>query len=265
MRRAVAYELMRLRTVTSTWVLTGLSLALTLVSALSLTVSPDRAEHGLGDQRAFASVITGTAQFSSLTMGLLGVLAFGHEYRYGTMRTALCVLPHRSTFAGAKVLAVAAWSAGVAGAGVALSALLAVVLGQGRFAPDVGLRADGMARIALGVVLYVTMSALVGLALAWLFRGLPTAITLLLLIPFVAEPFLRVLLATPALHPIQAVGGYLPYTAGASLYAFSTRAAPGLPDALGRILSPLAGGVTMAAFTTVLLALALLLFRQRDA
>ena len=57
------------------------------------------------DQTAYAAVLTAGTQFTPLLMGLLGVFAFGHEYRYGTIRTALCVLPRRTTLAAAKVLA----------------------------------------------------------------------------------------------------------------------------------------------------------------
>ena len=133
MRDALAYEWRRMRTVRSTWLLTVLSLVLTALPAVAITLNPatgSPVQQGdalrlVGDQEAYALVLTAGAQLTPLLMGLLGAFAFGHEYRYGTMRTALTALPVRERLAAAKVLVVALWSAAVAVArGAGLGAVL---------------------------------------------------------------------------------------------------------------------------------------------
>ena len=269
MRPALAYELVRIRTIRSSWALSALALSITLIGAVGSTLSPvgggDTANPLLGDQAAYAAVLTAPTQFTPLLMGLLGAFAFGHEYRYGTIRTALCVLPRRTTLAAAKVLAIALWSAGVAVIGVALSALVLVLLGGGRFEPGTSLTAGNTPRVAMGVVVYVVLFALMGLAFGWLFRNLQTAVTLLLILPLMVEPLLRLLLVAPALGPLAEVRHYLPFGAGRRLYAYTTQLDPQVMEAFRIELSPLVGGLTMAAVTALLLALAHLRFQRRDA
>jgi len=268
-RSALAYELMRIRTIPSSWVLTGLALSFTLIGAVASTLSPvgglDTSTRLLGDRAEYAAVLTAPTQLTPLLMGLLGAFAFGHEYRYGTIRTALCVLPRRTTLAAAKVLAIALWSAGVAGVGVALSALVLVLLGGGRFEPGTSLTAGNTPRVAMGVVVYVVLFALMGLAFGWLFRDLQTAVTILLILPLMVEPLLRLLLAAPELGPAAEVRHYLPFGAGTQLYAYTSQMDPRTFEAFRNDLSPLAGGLTMAAVTVVLLAMAHLRFQRRDA
>jgi ABC-2 type transport system permease protein len=268
-RSALAYEFVRIRTIRSSWVLTGLSLSFTLIYAVGSAVSPvvglDTSTRLLGDQAEYAAVLTVSTQFTPLLMGLLGAFAFGHEYRYGTMRTALRVLPRRTTLAAAKVLAIALWSAAVAGIGVALSAVALVLLGRGRFEPGTSLTAGNTPRVAMGVVVYVVLFASMGLAFGWLFRNLQTAVTILLILPLMVEPLLRLLLAASGLGPAAEVGHYLPFGADRQLYAYTTQMDARSFEPFRNDLSPLAGGLTMAAVTAFLLALAHLRFQRRDA
>lgn len=278
MRDALAYEWVRIRTVRSTWLLTAFSLVVTVLAAWGLTASagstgpggelPPGAEAAptLGDQAAYAAVLTAGAQLTPVLMGLLGAFAFGHEYRFGTIRPALTALPRRTSFAAAKVLVITLWAAGVGVACVALSALFLALFGGGRFQPGVGLTGGPTERVALGVVLYVVLVALVGLALGWLFRNVPAAVTLLLVIPFIAEPLIRAILSIEALEPVAGIGRFLPFTAGQQLFAYSTTTFdPEIPEIFRNDLTPLTGGLTLAAVTAVLLALAHALFLSRDA
>ena len=269
MRGALSYEWVRLTTVRSTWVLSAAALVVAVLAALAFTLAPSSASTGvedaLGDQRAYANVLTAGAQLTPLLMGLLGAFAFGHEYRYGTIRPTLTALPRRTPVAAAKVLTVALWSALVGGLTVLLAALVAVLLRGGRFDPAVSLTAGPTPRMAVGVVLYVVLSALVGLAVGWLFRNIPAAVTLLLVVPLIVEPLLKIVLSLDALEPVAGIGRFLPFTAGAQLYAYSTVADPDIPEAFRSDLGPLAGGLTFGLLALVLLAAAYLLFRRRDA
>jgi len=262
---ALAYERVRLTSLRSTWVLSAASLVVAVLAAVAFTLGPSSGGGALGDQRAYAMVLTAGAQLTPLLMGLLGAFAFGHEYRYGTIRPALTALPRRTPLALAKVLTVALWSAAVAALTVALAALVALLLGGGRFDPGVSLSVAPVPRMALGVVLYVALSALIGLAFGWLFRNIPAAVSLLLVIPTIVEPLLKVVLSLDALEPLAGIGRFLPFTAGAQLYAYSTVGDPEIPEALRSDLSPLAGGLTFGLVTLVLLGIAYALFQRRDA
>lgn len=265
MTHALAYEWGRIRTLRSTWVLSAASLAVSVLAAVAFALNPsDEGPSGLGTQEAYAQVLAATAQLTPLLMGLLGAFAFGHEYRYGTIRSALTALPRRPRLATAKVVMVALWAAGVAAIGVLLCVAVAAAFGS-RFAPGVGPTGGPTERVALGVVLYVVLSALLGLALGWLFRNVPAAVTLLLVLPLIVEPLIRAVLSIGSLESIAGAGRFLPFGAGAQLYAYSTRVDPDIPAAFRNDLSPLTGGLTFAVVTAVLLALAYALFQRRDA
>lgn len=269
MSKALAFEWVRIRTIRSTWVLSVASLALTVLAAVAFTLNPVSGSEGpsgpVGDQAAYAMVITAAAQLTPLLMGLLGAFAFGHEYRYGTIRSALTALPRRPAVAAAKVVMVAVWAAVVAVIAVALAGLVVVLFAGSRFAPGTSLTGGHTPRVALGVVAYVVLFSLVGLAFGWLFRNVPAAVTLLLVLPLVVEPLLRAVLSINALEPVAGIGRYLPFGAGAQLYAYTTQVDPQVPAAFRNDLSPLAGGLTLAAVTGLLLTVAYLLFQRRDA
>ena len=76
---------------------------------------------------------------------------------------------------------------------------------------------------------------------------------------------MRGVLSIDALNAVAGIGRFLPFGAGAQLYAYSTQIDPTVPAAFRNDLSPWAGGLTLAAVTAVLLTAALLLFQRRDA
>jgi len=75
----------------------------------------------------------------------------------------------------------------------------------------------------------------------------------------------RAILSIHALHSIAGIGRFLPFGAGSQMYAYSTQVDHTTPAAFRNDLSPLAGGLTLAAFTAVLLAAAFVLVQRRDA
>jgi ABC-2 type transport system permease protein len=271
----MAQEFLRLRTLRSTWWLSGASVAASLVLAVAFALTAGSSTAGrvgaptgagvLGDQQSFALVLSAPAQVVTLLMGLLGVFAFGHEYRHGTILPTLTSVPRRGRVAAAKLLGVAAWSAAVAVGCVAVSAVVAVVLRGGRFAPGVGFTDGPTLRVVAGTVLFVLLYALVGVGFGWLLRNIPAGVSLLFVLPIAIEPLLRVILSINALHAIAGIGRYLPLTAGGQLVAYSTRIDPSVPAAFRNDLSPLAGGLTLTVAVAVLLVVASVLFQRRDA
>lgn len=157
------------------------------------------------------------------------------------------------------------WSAAVGVACVAASGLVALVLRGGRFAPAAGFTDGPTVRVAAGTVLLVVLFALSGLASGSLLRNSPAAVSLLFVVPVAVEPLLRVILSINGLHAVAGLGRFLPFTAGGQLIAYSTTVDPSIQVVFRSDLSPLAGGLTLAAVVAVLLAAALVLFQRRDA
>jgi len=273
MRGALRQEWVRLRTLRSTWWLTGAALVATALLAVALTLTAGAqtaARSGapgtdvLGDQTAFAIVLSSPTQLTTVFMGLVGVFAFGHDYRYNSILPALTVVPRRGRLAAARLIGVTAFSAAVGAACLAVASLVLLIMGQGRYAPGVGWNPTHL-RVAAGAVLLVTLFGLFGLALGCLFRAMPVAVSLLFALPIAVEPLLRVILSVGALDSISGVGRYLPFTAGAQLVAYTTAVDPSVPEALRNDLTPLVGGLTLTAVVAVLLLGALTLFERRDA
>jgi ABC-2 type transport system permease protein len=268
-------EWIRLRTLRSTWWLSGASVAVTLLIAVAfaLTAGVTSAARAsgpggaavLGDQQSFAAVLSSPIQLSTLLIGLVGVFAFGHEYRYGTILPTLTSVPRRSRVAAAKLLGVTLWSGAVGVVCVAASAVVALVLRGGRFAAGVGFADAPTLRVAAGTVVLVVLFGLFGLGLGWLLRSIPAAVSLLFVLPIAVEPLLRVALSIDALHGISGVGRYLPFTAGGRLAAYSTQVDPSVPEALRNDVTPLIGGSTLAAVIGLLLTAAFVLYQRRDA
>lgn len=262
---AMRYEITRLRTLRSTWWLLGLSLFLTATIAFIIAWvarTNDLMTNGL------AIALSGGAEFSGIPIpavfaGLVGAFAFGHEYRYGTIRAVLSAVPGRSTLILAKLLVTSLWAIVLAALNVGV-AYLTVALVPGHELLDVAVEWEPVGRVAVGFAVLVVLWNLVGLSFAGLFRNLPVAIVLLLVIPLVVESVLFGLLNfVPALEDVSWLSKYLPFGAGNALVTTIDPAEFGAPEF--DLPTPLQGGLTFAIFGLVLFVLCWLLFRRRDA
>lgn len=115
-----------------------------------------------------------------------------------------------------------------------------------------------------GYVVMVLLYAVLGIALAQLFRGVPSAIVVLLVTPLVVEQVITGLAFLPALDWLIPVVKYLPFTAGQRLIAtqeFDT--GPQGPDF--ELFDRWASGGVFALWIAVILAVAWYLFQTRDA
>ncbi len=298
---ALRYEWVRIRTVRSTWWLTALSLvtialiaafysanvtgefgadSMQPMAALEPSPAPD-ADPGVkspsdpfpepdferpppGQKEAAGVFGTAVVQFAPLLMALIGALAFGHEYRYGTIRPTLSAVTSRGAVAAAKIVVVTLWAAVVGSAGVGVAWLMVLLVGRNRFPPDLSFFAGPTERMAAGTVGYVVITALIGLGLSWLFRNIPAALVIVLAMPAI-ELALRAALALPWLERIADWGRYLPFSAGAQMYAYSVAETEGVPEFMRNDLPPLTGAVVFGGFAAVILLLAYVLFRKRDA
>ncbi|WP_434581918.1 hypothetical protein [Carbonactinospora thermoautotrophica] len=269
MIRAIRYELIRLRTIRSTWWLALLSLLATGSISWAIAVN---LRAGPLDVADIAVLLTGGALYSPLVppavlvvppavfMAVLGVLALGHEYRYSSIRATLTAIPRRSRVLAAKTLAVALAAAVVAVLSLAVGwGVGFAVLGEQML--DLPWTEHSLPRISGGYVAFVVLSALLGLALAGLFRNVPAALVAILVIPLVLEPVLAVVLGFEALRPVREAGKFLPFTAGRQMLVPSVST----PAGYGEPLTPVSGGLTMSAYVAALLALCWAFFARRDA
>jgi ABC-2 type transport system permease protein len=167
----VMAELLVLRRRASTWILLGIWTTLALVFAYIVpyvTYLNDSAEQPLADvlpQQLVGNVMGGFPFFGGVLALMLGVLTFGSEYGWGTLRTLLIQRPGRLRVFAAKLLALA----------VALIPFVLVVFTVGALASSAIALREG-ADVALPSASLVIR----GLAAGWLILAVWTALGVLL-------------------------------------------------------------------------------------
>ncbi|HEX6232659.1 MAG TPA: ABC transporter permease subunit [Jiangellaceae bacterium] len=259
MTDALRYEWVRIRTLRSTYWLVGLALVLSAGVAFVIALAT-RNEPVTPDLAGAVMMGSGGlgAGFLPIFMAIVGVLAIGHEYRYGTIQPTLTAIPQRSTLLTAKVVVVIAVALVAAGVSVVVNTLLGTIF----WGELPGLTDAPLNEAIPGYFVQVTIYAALGLALALLFRGVPSAIVVLLVTPLIVEGLITGLSFIPALEWLQDIVPYLPFGAGDRLTvtdAFDTG------EAEIELLSRWAGGGVFALFMAVILAVGWYRFQTRDA
>ena len=260
MSDALRFEWTRIRTLRSTYWLTGLGILIT--AGIAFIVAMVTRNDPISPEIT-ANVLLGGGEFATFIpvfMAIMGILAVGHEYRYGTIQPTLTALPQRSRLLTAKIVVVCLVTLGA----VTVSLLINSVIGMifwGEF-PD--LTEDPLNEVVPGYFVMVLLYAILGIALAQLFRGVPSAIVVLLVTPLIVEGLITGLATIPALDWLVPVVKFLPFTAGGRLIATGPLdVGPGGPD-FGLFDRWPSGGV-FAAFIAIILAVAWYRFQTRDA
>ena len=263
MRGALRYEWVRLRTLRSTWWLSGLSLLVAALLGL-----PALGLKGTLTVVNYGDVLTGGGGFSvllvSILLSMIGIFAVGHEYRYGTIRPTLSALPRRSNVLAAKVVVVTGYVFVVALAALVLRYVVAVLI-LGHRLLDLGLFPSPMARVWVGAVAYTVIVVLVGLALAGLFRNIPAAIVTVILLPLLVETILRGLLTLHVFHSIRGFAKALPFTSGLQILRYQPVDNGGGGSGSQGLPSPVDGLLIFVVFLALVLGLSWFLFEKRDA
>lgn len=261
MTDALRFEWMRIRTLRSTYWLIGLAILLSAAVAFIIAFATRNDEL---DTLTVGNVLTGGGSFAlpfvPIFMTVIGIFATGHEYRHGTIQPTLMAIPQRSRLLIAKIIVVTA----AAVVAVVLSVAVNLVIGLifWREMPDLG--GDPLNQALPGYVVYTVLSAVMGLALALLFRNLPAAILVAFVVPLVVEGLIIGLSNVPALDWLIPAVKFLPFTAGGLMMAIGPPDfGPLTPDydLFGRWAS---GGI-FAASMAVILAAAWWLFQKKDA
>ena len=192
-------ELLVLRKRASTWILLGIWTTLALVFAYVVPYatylngsSPDSLTDVL-PEHLVGTLIGGFPFFGGVLALMLGVLTFGSEYGWGTLKTLFTQRPGRLHVFGAKLLALAATLAAFALVVFAVGALasyaIAVREGADVSWPSMWLLLRGL---AAGWLILAVWAAF-GVLLAVLFRGTALAVGVGILYALVIEGLLSAL------------------------------------------------------------------------
>ncbi|GAB4583960.1 ABC transporter permease [Nocardia sp. IFM 10818] len=208
MYNAIRYELTRLATVRSTWVLLLTGLALQGLIAFGVSGKDD-----MTPREAFVACFSGLPLvLVTLCTTAVAVNAFGHEYRYGTITTTMLTLRRPGRVLAAKALTSGALAAV---SGVAMVGLTLAIQGLRGGIPAETWR---IAQVLGAVTLYTTLAALVGLGIAAVTRNATVAMVAAIGIPTVAEVGGMLAGLSPKLMPFTSAAMLVrPYTGVAAL------------------------------------------------
>lgn len=191
MTGALKFEWLRISTIRSSYWMSALAIVLSAGISLILVLVVNSADD-LGDlagRDVYTTwVVTAGASgpgipvLAAVFFAVMGCMAMGHEYRYGTNKATLTAIPDRLAVLTAKALVLSGWIAVSAVLALLLNAILAAM-----FVHQVEFDAD-MLRPCLMYVMYSVAFALVGFGLASVYRNQVGAIMTVLVWPLVLEP-----------------------------------------------------------------------------
>lgn len=254
-------EWTKLRSVRSTWIVTGLATVLSIgfsaVVALVMGLTAEPIETFSEADRVMSDPLTSSMPgmlFSLILLIVLGVTAVSSEYSSGMIRTTFIVNPHRIRVGAAKALIVGLL--GVAIHAIAVPGMFLVSQAiYGAYGLETASVTDSDAtRFLLVVALVVPLTyTLISLSIAYLLRGTAVAIT-------AAFGFIFLTSNLGPLLPTwfqQHVFRYLPDIANNSLSGYT-------PPGELTYLSPLPASIVVATWLVGSLAAAAFVLNRRD-
>jgi ABC-2 type transport system permease protein len=256
--RVVRSEWIKFRTLRSTvWTLA--STVVVMVGVVTLFSGAVGSQTGGGQARGSSIIVFFfAAGMAQLAVAVLGVLVVSGEYSTGMIRSTLAAVPRRLPALWAKGVVLGVSIFVVSMVAVALSlGVMQLFLGDSGLAPD--LADHETLRILLGTALYLTAIALLAYAIGALLRhsagALATVLGLLLVIPTLAQiPW----------KPLQLISPFLPAAAGSKIL-MAAQTGPVPPEVVGAVLGPWQGYAVLLGWVAVLLTLAAVLLRRRNA
>jgi ABC-2 type transport system permease protein len=256
--RIVRSEWIKFRTLRSTvWTL-GITVFLMvgIVTLFSAVVASQETGHDARGSSIF--VFTLAADLAQLAVVVLGVLVITGEYSTGMIRSTLAAVPRRlpALWAKAVVLVAAIFVVSMVAVGLSV-AVMQLFLGSKGLAPDLG--DSQTVRILIGTALYLTAIALFAFAIGALLRhsagALATVLGLLLVVPT---------LGVIPWRPLQLITPFLPGAAGSKIL-LPTQINAMSQGGVGAVLGPWQGYAVLLAWVAVLLTVAAVLLRRRNA
>lgn len=253
MKGIVVAEIRKLMTVVTTWVMTGIGLFLTLVTAALFTFMAEfTGSEFRGDDPDVAVAIDQVGANSVIVL-VVALLSMTTEFRHGTAGRTFQVTPSRIAVLAAKMLAGGFYAVAFFVAGLVV---VGGVLGTAGVLTSTGLSVGPQTMTALwhgaaGLVL----TALLGVAIGALIRSQVVALTVMLVWVFIVEQLIS--FAAPR------AGQWLPFNALNALFVSEDARQSG-PEGMMVLLDPMAGLVTFVGYVVVTAAAAILLLRTRD-
>lgn len=256
-REAMDSEFAKIRSVRSTFwtLLISLLLSVGISLLIAALTSANWSSVSAADRASFdmSSAVAGV-YFGVLVTGVLGVLVVSTEYGTGMMRTSLTAFPRRGSLFIAKALVLAAIVL-LIGLVIAFASYAVASPFYTRHGVELSLGHAANLRALLAVPVYLTLIALMGLALGYLLRHTAAAISSIVGLLFVIPIITNFLPGTIG----KDIDKAMPSNAGGAM--MTTHATVhGSPS-----LSPLGGFIALLIWTAVLLVPAYFLFRRRDA
>lgn len=192
MRGALRYEWKRITTVRSTYWFSAMALGLSGLIAFFIAYgfsSSDLSSDSVSNfVQASTLVVTAGGSFGFVPVlsapfcAVLGAMAFGHEYRYGTIKQTLTAVPDRVSVFFSKLIMLVIWL-------VALMVVIVFVnMAFGAIFLDKFSLGGSTIRPIIDFVLYNVAFGLAGFGWAAILRNLAGALVAVLVYPFVLEP-----------------------------------------------------------------------------
>jgi ABC-2 type transport system permease protein len=253
--RVLASEWTKIRTVRSTFwtLLAGVVVSIGLSVLISLAFASSYDQLPAQDKESFdiASFSLVGLNFGMVAFGVLGVLVVTGEYATGMIRTSLTAVPRRGQYLAAKALVLTGLVL-VVGLVVSFTSFFLAQLIYRTKDLNGSLGDPGVLRAVIGGAVYLTLIALISLAVGMLLRHTAGAVTTVLGVLFV----------------LPIIGAFLPGDWGDTVAKLLPSNAGGMlmsTRQMENTLSPWAGGAVFALYTAIVLVAAFVTFRRRDA
>jgi ABC-2 type transport system permease protein len=191
--------------------------------------------------------------FAQLVVGVLGVLAFSGEYGTGMIRATLAVVPSRLPVLWAKLIVLVGLMLPVTLLAAAAEFFVATTLESSRGGSAIALTDPGVLREVAGASLYLTVIAVIGVALGALLRRTAAGLSV-----FAAAFLVVPLVAAYLPQSIKGFAPWLPSNAGGDIWGAGKLFG-------GHQLGPWTGFAVLCGYAIVLTGLAAWRLRTRDA
>jgi ABC-2 type transport system permease protein len=267
---ALRYEWVRIRTIRSTIWLSlialvfgiGLSFLISMGTSFSFASTNPPAPQdieamGPGVVTQFASM--GAPYFVAYIVAMIGVFAWGHEYRHGMIRATLTALNSRTASWVAKFVVVGLWVLVVA----VLTMLGSLLAGLLWLSDDpVDLVTSATAGAIVRTLVYTLLLTWVAAAFTALTRNQTAALVLLFLWPLAVENVITLVFQlVPALREHAELTRFLPFNAAGRIVEQVEEAS----SVFGQPLSLAGALVIFGGVAAIGMAASLALFHRRDA
>jgi len=252
--RVIRAEWTKLRALRSTWWCA--LVAVVLIVGLSAAIAGSGAPYKISAANSAAGGVTISLVgilFAQLMLGMLGVLAFSGEYATGMIRATLAVVPSRLPVLWAKLIVLVGLMLPLSLLAAVAEFFTATALESSRGGSAISLSDPGVLREVVGASLYLTVIAVIGVALGALLRRTAAGLSV-----FAAVFFVVPIVAAYLPHSITGFVPYLPSNAGGAVWGAGKLFG-------GHQLGPWAGFAVMCGYAVVLTGLAAWRLRRRDA